>query len=169
MSTVDVSGPRRRRSPLQRARCTIASTSVRVAFAVLPIAGAAAAEFKSVGPDPVVLYDAPTMRGTRMGIAPRGMPVEVIVAQGDWVRVRDPAGSFSWVERKALVDKRAVIVTDPVPAEVRAGPDDNAPAVFRAQSGVLLDLMSPPSSGWVGVRHRDGQSGFVRVGSVWGE
>lgn len=135
----------------------------------LASAAADAADFKSVGGDPAILYDAPTLRGTRTGIAPRGMPVEVVVAQGDWVRIRDAAGGFSWIERKALVDRRTVVVTDAVPAEIRATADDAAPSVFRAQSGVLLDLVTPPSGGWVGVRHRDGQSGFVKVGSVWGE
>jgi hypothetical protein len=140
-----------------------------VALAFGAMQAAHAADYKSVGNDPAILYDAPTLRGTRIAVAPRGMPVEVVVAQGDWARVRDSAGGFSWVERKALVDKRIVVVTDPVPVEVRAAPDDGAPSVFRAQAGVMLELASPPSSGWVGVRHRDGQSGFVRVGSVWGE
>ena len=130
---------------------------------------ALAADYKSVGNDPAIFYDAPTLRGTRTAVAPRGMPVEVIVAQGDWVRVRDSGGAFSWAERKSLVDKRTVVATNPAPIDVRATADDGAAVVFRAQPGVLLDLATPPSGGWVGVRHRDGQSGFVRVGSVWGE
>ncbi len=135
----------------------------------LSSAAAAAAEYQSVGNDPAILYDAPTLRGTRTAVAPRGMPLEIIVAQGDWVRVRDSQGGLAWVENKFLVPKRTVIATDPGPVDVRAAPDDSAPVVFRVAPGVLLELAAPPSGGWVSVRHHDGQGGFVRVGSVWGE
>jgi SH3-like domain-containing protein len=132
-------------------------------------APAVAAEYQSVGNDPGILYDAPTMRGTRTAIAPRGMPVEVIVTEGDWVRVRDSQGSLAWMEKKALVAKRTVVATDPGAVDVHASPDDGSPVVFRVDHGVLLDLVAPPAGGWVNVRHRDGQSGFVRVKSVWGD
>ena len=128
-----------------------------------------AADYQSVGNDPAILYDAPTLRGGRVGIAPRGMPVEIVVAQNDWTRIRDATGGLAWIERKALVARRTVVATDPCPIDIHQAPDDASPVVFRAQPGVLLDLASPPSSGWVGVRHRDGVAGFARVGSVWGE
>ena len=130
---------------------------------------ARAADFKSVGAEPAILYDAPTLRGGRTAIAPRGMPVEVVVAQDEWIRVRDATGALSWVEKRLLVDRRTVVASAPGSIDIRAAADDNAPVVFRVQPGVLLDLTVPPSAGWVGVRHRDGPSGFVRVGSVWGE
>jgi SH3-like domain-containing protein len=133
------------------------------------VAQPAAAEFQSIGNDPAVLYDAPTLRGIKTAVAPRGMPVEIVVVQNDWARVRDSAGALAWIEKKALVSKRTVIATDPVIVDVHASPDDSAPVVFRVQPGVLMDLVAPPAGGWVNVRHRDGQSGFVRVGSVWGE
>jgi len=28
--------------------------------------------------------------------------------------------------------------------------------------------MEPPAEGWVKVRHRDGQLGFIRLAHVWG-
>ena len=132
-------------------------------------AAAGAADFKSVGAEPAILYDAPTLRGGKTAIAPRGMPVEVVVAQDEWIRVRDATGALSWVERRLLVDRRTVVASAPGAIDIRGAADDNAPVVFRVQPGVLLDLVVPSSAGWVGVRHRDGQSGFVRVGSVWGE
>ena len=147
-----------------------APLTAAVAFGLAAVAlCAAAAEYQSVGNDPAILYDAPTLRGTKTAIAPRGMPVEVVVAQGDWVRIRDSAGGLSWIEKKSLVARRTVVATDPGPVDVRAAPDDASSVVFRVQPGVLMDLAGPPAGGWVGVRHRDGQSGFVRVGSVWGE
>ena len=132
-------------------------------------APALAAEYKAIGNDPAILYDAPTLRGTRTFVAPRGMPVEVIVAQGDWARIRDASGGLAWVEKKMLVDRRTVVVNASAGATAHANAEEASPAVFRAQTGVLLDMVAPPSGGWVQVRHRDGQAGFVKVGEVWGE
>ena len=60
-------------------------------------------------------------------------------------------------------------------AEVRAIPDDAAPLVFRAEQNVLLELAEPATSagttampGWVEVKHRDGQAGYVRITQVFG-
>ncbi len=130
---------------------------------------ALAADYQSVGNDPAVLYDAPTLRGGKVAIAPRGMPVEVVVTQNDWVRIRDAGGALAWVERARLVPKRTAVATDPAPVDVRSAPDDAASVVFRLQPGVLVDVTGAPAGGWVAVRHRDGTAGFVRAGSVWGE
>jgi SH3-like domain-containing protein len=90
------------------------------------------------------------------------------------VKVRDVAGTIGWVESKSLAEGRSLVVRTPV-AEVRANPDDTAPLVFRAEASVLLELAEPASSatttsapGWVKVRHRDGQVGFVRIAQVFG-
>lgn len=139
------------------------------AIAIAASASALAVEYKSVGNDPAILYDAPTLRANRLAVAPRGMPLEVVFAQNDWIKVRDAGGALSWVEKKSLADRRTLVATGSAPVDVHAAADDNAPVVFRVQPGVLMELAGAPASGWVGVRHRDGQSGFVRVGSVWGE
>lgn len=148
---------------------SVLRTAAAIAVGVACVAPALAAEYKSIGNEPAVLYDAPTLRGTRTFVAPRGMPVEVIIAQGDWVRIRDASGGLAWVERKMLTDRRTVVVSASSGATVHASADETSPALFRAQRGVLLDLVGPPSGGWVQVRHRDGQAGFVKVGEVWGE
>ena len=83
---------------------------------VLALAGAAAlpqaalaADFKSIGDAPAILYDAPTLRGRKLSVAPRGMPVEIVVVQGDWDRVRDASGEFSWIEKRMLSDRHTVV------------------------------------------------------------
>ena len=131
-------------------------------------ASAAAADYQSVGNDPAILYDAPTLRGGRIAIAPRGMPVEVIVAQNDWIRVRDSSGGLSWIEKKALVAKRTLVVIGNNPIDVHQAAGDASPVTFRLQPGVVVEVVAPASAGWVAVRHNDGSSGFVRVSSVWG-
>jgi SH3-like domain-containing protein len=138
------------------------------ATTVLAAGAAHALDFKSVGASPAVLYDAPSGKGRKAFIAPRGMPVEVVLTYGEWTKVRDAAGDLSWVEAKMLSPKRNVIV-NAASAKVRAAPEDSAALVFTAEKGVLLERADVAAPGWVKVRHRDGQGGFVRATEVWGE
>ena len=139
--------------------------AVTVAAIAFPLA--AAAEFRAIGEVPAVLYDAPSTRATKLYVASRNLPVEIISTDGTWVKVRDPFGALSWVERAILSDKRTVIVTVPV-ADVRQRPEDTAPLAFQAQQGVVLDLVEAGATGWARVRHADGSAGFVRISQVWG-
>jgi SH3-like domain-containing protein len=130
--------------------------------------GAHALDFKSVGAAPAVAYDAPSEKGRKVFVAPRGMPVEIILTYGEWTKVRDAAGDLFWIESKALTPKRMVVVSA-ANAKIHAGPDDSAALVFSADKGVLLELAEPVSSGWLKIRHREGQSGYVKAVDVWGE
>lgn len=140
---------------------------------LLPLAGlafAAAAhafEFKSIGAAPAVMYDAPSAKGVKRFVAPRGMPVEVVLSYGEWSKVRDVKGDLAWLETKHLTPKRTLVARAPN-LRVRAAADDAAQTVFSVDKGVLLDLAETPSSGWAKVTHADGQSGYVKVGEVWG-
>lgn len=137
--------------------------------ALLAVAGTVhALEFKSVGSAPAVLYDAPSPKGRKVFVAPRGMPVEVVLTYGEWTKVRDMSGDLAWIQSHSLVPRRSVIV-NAASARVRASAEDSAPVTFTAEKGVLLELVDLPVGGWVKVRHRDGQAGFVRVAEVWGE
>lgn len=127
-----------------------------------------ALEFKSIGAAPVVLYDAPSAKGRKVFVAPRGMPVEVVLTYGNWSKVRDAAGDLTWVESKQLSARRQVVV-NAASARVRENANDAAPVAFTADRGVLLELAGAGAPGWVKVRHRDGQAGFVRAAEVWGE
>ncbi|MDB5727423.1 MAG: hypothetical protein JWR25_646 [Noviherbaspirillum sp.] len=141
-----------------------------VSLLVLSLAAGAAhaLDYKSVGAAPAVLYDAPSAKGRKVFVAPRGMPVEVVLTYGDWTKVRDAAGDLSWVESKLLSPKRTLVV-NAGSARIRVAADDNAAVVFTADKGVLLDRVETAQAGWVRVRHRDGQIGFVKASEVWGE
>jgi SH3-like domain-containing protein len=141
---------------------------MRAALVVLAVAAplAAHAEFRSIG-EPAVMYDAPSVRASKLYVAGRNLPVEVISTDGAWVKVRDPFGGLSWVERKALAERRTVLVTAAV-ADVRARAEEAAPLAFQAQAGVVLEVIEVGPSGWARVRHADGASGYVRITQVWG-
>lgn len=141
---------------------------------VLAAAAAGAAEFRTTAELPTILYDGPSAKARPQFLYGRDVPVEVIVSVEGWAKVRDAGGTIGWIDRKSLSDKRTLVVRVPV-ADVRGGPDESSPVVFRAENNVLLDLDEPASSasstanpGWVKVRHRDGQSGFVRIAQVFG-
>jgi SH3-like domain-containing protein len=136
-------------------------------LASLAAVHAAAAEFRSIGDKGAILYDAPSTRADRLFIATRLYPFEVLVKLDHWTKVRDANGEVAWIENKALAERRTVLVTVPI-ADVRAAPNPQAPLVFEAYKQVLLDVVDPPADGWLKVRHRDGQLGFVRIAHVWG-
>ncbi len=101
---------------------------------------AAAAEFRSVQENAAVLYDAPSKAAKPLFVVQRHYPLEVIVNLEAWVKVRDHAGALTWIEKKALSDKRMVIVTGAL-AEARARPEEGAPAAFSAAQNVALELI----------------------------
>ena len=140
-----------------------------IAGAALLLASAAghALDFKSVGSAPAILYDAPSTKGGKLYVAPRGMPLEVVLSYGEWVKVRDASGDLAWTEAKSLSPKRTVVIRA-ANTKVRASADDAAAAVFTADKGILLDLTESAGNGWIKVRHRDGLSGYVKSAEIWG-
>lgn len=113
-----------------------------------------------------VMYDTPSAKGKPLFVVQRYTPVEVVVNLGDWVKVRDAEGTIAWIEKHSLSPARTVMTT--TRAQVRQGPDASAPVVFETDSGVALELLESAPPGWAKVKHRDGQSGFVRINQVWG-
>jgi len=142
---------------------------VRAALAALLLvpALAASAEYRSVGERPAILYDAPSVKADRLFVASRGYPFEMLVKLDAWTKVRDANGEVAWVENKALGERSMALVTVPL-ADVRAAASPQSALVFEAYKGVLLEIVEPAADGWVHVRHRDGQQGFIRATHVWG-
>jgi SH3-like domain-containing protein len=139
----------------------------------LPVA-AGAADFRSTRDAATVLYDAPSAHAKPLYVYGRDIPVEALVNVEGWTKVRDASGTIGWMANKSLADRRMLVVRAPG-ADVRAAPDEKAPVVFRADRDVLLELADPAPSpaatatpGWVKVRHRDGQTGYVRLSQVFG-
>lgn len=144
-----------------------------IAFAALPLA-AIAAEFRATSDPATVLYDAPSARARPLYIYGRDIPVEALVSVEGWTKIRDATGTIGWMQSKSLSDKRMVVVRAAA-ADVRAAAEEGAPVVFRAERDVLLEIAETASSpsatmtpGWIRVRHRDGQVGFVRLSQVFG-
>jgi SH3-like domain-containing protein len=136
-------------------------------FMLLAAQAASAGEFRSVADPVALMYDAPSVKANKLFVASRYYPVEIIVNVDNWVKVRDAAGELAWVERKALSEKRTVVVVAAL-ADVRQKAEDGAALAFQARQGVALEIAELSAGPWVKVRHRDGQTGFVRSNQVWG-
>lgn len=133
-----------------------------------------AGEFRSTADLTAILYDAPSAKAKPLFVLGHDTPLEVVVTLEGWVKVRDATGSIGWVEKRTLSDKRMLVVRTPM-AEVLANPDASAALVFRAEQNVLLELAESATSsgttatpGWVKIRHRDGQVGYVRIAQIFG-
>jgi SH3-like domain-containing protein len=138
--------------------------------ALIALSGAGAlhaGEFRSIGDTAAVLYDAPSSKANKRYVLTQGYPVEVVVIVEGWTKVRDAKGELTWIESKHLADKRFLLVTVPM-AQIRESAGDGAPVAFEAEENVLLELLEVTRGGWLRVRHRDGQEGFVKVTQVWG-
>lgn len=131
------------------------------------ISAAHALNFKSVGEAPAILYDAPSEKGLRVFVAPRGMPVEVVLTYGEWSKIRDAAGTLTWIRSNALNDRRTAVITA-ANAKIRTSANEQSPIVFSADKNVLLDIEEPATSGWVKVKHQSGQAGYVKGSDIWG-
>jgi SH3 domain protein len=136
-------------------------------FIAAAATGASAVEYRSLGEKPAVLYDAPSAKADRLFVASRYYPFEVLVKLDQWTKVRDANGEVAWVENKALGEQAMVMVTVPL-ADIRAAPNAQSALVFEAYKQVLLEVVEAPADGWLKVRHRDGQQGYIRVAHVWG-
>lgn len=125
-----------------------------------------ALDYRSVA-EGAPVYDAPSAKSKPLFVMLAGTPVEVVVALDGWSKVRDSKGDLAWIEKKHLVEKRNVMVRVDR-AQVRAAADDKSALVFEAERDVLLELLEAVPGGWVKVRHRDGQGGFLKAPQVWG-
>lgn len=139
---------------------------VLVVAAVTAAWPAWAIDYRSLA-ESVAAYDAPSAKSKPLFVVLAGTPVELVVSLDGWSKVRDSRGDLAWVEKKFLSEKRNVMVRLER-AQVRATADDKAALVFEAEREVLLELLEAAPGGWVKVRHRDGQSGFLKAPQVWG-
>ena len=137
-----------------------------VLFALLT--GAAhAVDYVSVSESSAILYDAPSVKAKKLFVVNRFMPFEQVVTLDDWIKVRDRSGGLYWVEKRALSNKRYVFALSPL-LDVRSEPDLGAARLFQVRQQIALEFLESTGTGWIKVRHQDGNVGYVRSTEVWG-
>ena len=95
----------------------------------------------------------------------RGLPVEILAEFDNWRRVRDSEGVVGWVHRALLSGRRSALVALPERIFLRE-PEAGAQAVFRAASGVLVEIISCDGV-WCKVSYDDSK-GWTKQGGLWG-
>lgn len=124
--------------------------------------------YVSVSESSAILYDAPSAKAKKLFVVNRYMPFEQVVILDNWVKVRDRSGGMYWMEKRVLSSKRYVYALPPL-LDVRAEPDLGAPRLFQVRQQVALERLESTGTGWVKVRHLDGDVGYVRSTDVWGD
>ncbi len=138
-------------------------------IAVLMATGSAhAADYVSVADSAAVLYDAPSLKAKKIFVASRYLPLEQVVNLDNWVKVRDSSGGLAWIEKRALSNKRFVIVTVAL-AAIRQAPEEKAAVAAQVKQQVALEWLENTGTGWLKVRHLDGATGYVKSTEVWGD
>lgn len=114
-----------------------------------------------------VLYDSPSTKGKKLFVIKRETPVEIIISIDRFHKVRDAEGALAWIEKKALADRRTLLVIADK-ARVYQKADESSPLLFEAEKNVAFDYVGAPSGGFIKIKHKDGAAGFVRQNQVWG-
>lgn len=132
------------------------------------ISQSAYAEFRSVAFAKTILYEAPSATTKRVYLVGEGYPLEIIVNLGDWLKVRDPYGTLSWVESKNLQSKRTVIVKVDK-ANIYKDPESKSALVATIEKDVVIELSDPLiANGWIKVRYQQDLDGYLQTSQVWG-
>jgi SH3 domain protein len=126
-----------------------------------------AVDYVSVSESSAILYDAPSIKAKKLFVVNRYMPFEQVVTLDGWVKVRDRSGGLYWVEQRVLSNKRYVFALLPL-VDVRAEPDSGATLLFQVRQQIAMERLESTGTGWIKVRHQDGNIGFVRSTEVWG-
>ena len=152
--------------PLLRRSLLPSLATTLLAFSAVTAGAAQAIEFRSLT-EAAIVYDTPSTEGRRLFILRAGTPVEIVVTLDQWIKVREPSGSLSWVERRVLAKRRTLLVTAER-AAIRREARDDAALSFEAARNVVVELIETPTLGWARVRHADGLEGYIRASDVWG-
>jgi SH3 domain protein len=134
---------------------------------LLGVSSVNAVEYVSVSESNAILYDAPSVKAKKLFVVNRYTPFEVVVSLDSWVKVRDRSGGLYWVEKRVLSNKRYVFALLPL-VDVRAAPDFGSQRLFQVRQQVALERLESTGTGWIKVRHQDGNVGYVRSIEVWG-
>jgi len=95
----------------------------------------------------------------------KGLPVEIVEEFEAWRKIRDAQGTEGWVHQRMVTGTRNVLITGEL-RTLRADADAAAPAVARAEPGVIAHLLDCRDT-WCRVELQ-GVKGWLKRSEVWG-
>jgi len=144
-----------------------AAVSVLLVALLATVNAAHALDYVSVADSSAILYDANSTRAKKLFVISRYTPLEQVVSLKDWIKVRDRSGTMAWIERRAVTDKRYVVVTAQL-ATVWKIPEPSSPVLFQVSQNVAMESLGVNGGGWIRVRDLDGTVGYMKSIEVWG-
>lgn len=137
-------------------------------FAALTVGSltAHALDFCSAAKHGAALYDTPSDKARKLLVVSRATPLEVLLEQAEWLRVRNQKGTIAWIKKQDTSPQRHLQVIKP--GIVHKDARNNSDSVFRTETGLLLEMLTNTKTGWIKVKHRDGLTGYIRIEEVWG-
>jgi len=127
-----------------------------------------AVDYVSVADSAAILYDAPSLKAKKVFVVSRYLPLEQVVNLDSWVKVRDNSGGMAWVEKRALSNKRFVVVTA-VLAAMHQLPEEKSAVITQVKQQVALEWLEHTGTGWIKVRDLDHSTGYIKSTDVWGD
>ena len=95
----------------------------------------------------------------------RGLPLLVVAHFDQWRWVQDHEGTKGWMHRSLLSTDRTALIVNGVQT-IRETPSSDAPAIVRAEAGVIADLLGC-EGGWCRIALA-GEKGWVPDTAIWG-
>ncbi len=95
----------------------------------------------------------------------RGLPLLVIAKFEQWRRVRDHEGTRGWVHQSLLSQRRTALTVGGTQT-IRTSPSGNAPAILRAEAGIVAELLDCEGN-WCRVSLAD-ETGWIPRDGLWG-
>lgn len=95
----------------------------------------------------------------------RGLPLLITAEYGNWRRVRDMDGTAGWMHSALLSGTRMGVITGGERL-LRTRPAPDAPPIFRAEPGVLIEILSC-ENGWCRVA-LSGRRAYIAEDDFWG-
>ena len=96
-----------------------------------------------------------------------GLPMKVVRVREGWRLVQDPDGTQGWISRSQLADTRTALVVGEGLATLREEPDAAAKLRWRAEPGVVADLLRCRDA-WCEI-DVTGRTGWVEAERLWGD
>lgn len=148
-------------------RCLFASVllgSLLILYSWSP----ALAEIVTVAVHTANLRSSPALTTSNVVLeAPRYYPLLIQKERGDFYEVSDYQGKTGWIQ-KDQVDRTKGVVVEVESADVRKGPGQGYPVIFRAYGGVSFKVLDE-SEGWLEIVHESGQKGWIFKPLTWGQ
>lgn len=95
----------------------------------------------------------------------RGLPLLVLQHFDQWRWVRDHEDTKGWMHSALLSTHRTVVIVDGVQT-MRESPSSSAPAILRAEAGVIADFLGCEGR-WCRIALA-GEEGWMPVSALWG-